>query len=63
MELIFDMDLNLKPNLELNLNLKSNMKLCGYQKLKVFMSTMPSNKEHILQLQLTDCSFHIAING
>ena len=40
--LILDMDLNLKPNLELNLKLnqKSNMKLSGYQKLKVFISTM-----------------------
>ena len=42
--LILDMDLNLKPNVELNLNLKlnqkSNMKLSGYQKLKVSISTM-----------------------
>ena len=40
--LILDMDLNLKPNLELNLKLnqKFNKKLSGYQKLKVFISTM-----------------------
>ena len=61
--LILDMDLNLKPNLELNLKQKSNKKLSGYQKLKVFISTMTiqqSNGNPLLMHKSNDLTLTIS---
>ena len=62
LHLKLDMNLNPKPNLELNLklNLAPNMKLCGYQKQKVysvhrFQSEENGLKIAVYRLQFAGC--------